>query len=376
MKKKVFLAFLGVLLLAGLLGGIKFLQVNRMITQGKQTVPPPATVSAVTVEADTWEQRLTAVGSLEAVQGVTVTAELNGKVVKIAFEPGTYVQAGDLLIQQDVSFETAQLRSDKATLALTKANFERSKELLAQKVTTQAAYDKALAEYRQAQAAIDNIRSTIAKKTIRAPFAGRLGIRLVNLGQILEGGQSIVSLQSLDPIFVNFFLPQEDVARIQKGFTVRISTDALPGDEIKGRITAISPQVDEATRNIRIQATVENLQERLRPGMYATVNVIMPDKDAVLVIPTTAVLYAPYSDSVFVLEKPVAEGQEAPAMTLRQQFVRLGDQRGDFVAVASGLKEGQTVVSTGVFKYRNGQKVVVDNTLAPRFSLSPRPQDR
>lgn len=376
MKKKVFLAFLGVLLLAGLLGGIKFLQVNRMITQGKQTVPPPATVSAVTVEADTWEQRLTAVGSLEAVQGVTVTAELNGKVVKIAFEPGTYVQAGDLLIQQDVSFETAQLRSDKATLALTKANFERSKELLAQKVTTRAAYDKALAEYRQAQAAIDNIRSTIAKKTIRAPFAGRLGIRLVNLGQILEGGQSIVSLQSLDPIFVNFFLPQEDVARIQKGFTVRISTDALPGDEIKGRITAISPQVDEATRNIRIQATVENLQERLRPGMYATVNVIMPDKDAVLVIPTTAVLYAPYSDSVFVLEKPVAEGQEAPAMTLRQQFVRLGDQRGDFVAVASGLKEGQTVVSTGVFKYRNGQKVVVDNTLAPRFSLSPRPQDR
>lgn len=376
MKKKVFLAFLGVLLLAGLLGGIKFLQIDRMITQGKQAVPPPATVSAVTVEADTWEQRLTAVGSLEAVQGVTVTAELNGKVVKIAFEPGTYVQAGDLLIQQDVSFETAQLRSDKATLVLKKANFERSKELLAQKVTTRAAYDKALAEYRQAQAAIDNIRSTIAKKTIRAPFAGRLGIRLVNLGQILEGGQSIVSLQSLDPIFVNFFLPQEDVARIQTGFTVRISTDALPGDEIKGRITAISPQVDEATRNIRIQATVENLQERLRPGMYATVNVIMPDRDVVLVIPTTAVLYAPYSDSVFVLEKPVAEGQETPAMTLRQQFVRLGDQRGDFVAVASGLKEGQTVVSTGVFKYRNGQKVVVDNTLAPRFSLSPRPQDR
>ena len=216
----------------------------------------------------------------------------------------------------------------------------------------------------------------IAKKTIRAPFAGRLGIRLVNLGQILEGGEPIVSLQSLNPIFVNFSLPQEDVARIQPGLTVRVATDALPGDEIEGRITAINPQVDEATRNIRIQATVENLQERLRPGMYATVSVILPDKDAVLVIPTTAVLYAPYSDSVFVLEKHMSEGKEPPTLTLRQQFVRLGDQRGDYVAVASGLKKDDIVVSTGVFKYRNGQSVVVDNTLAPAFSLSPQPPDR
>jgi membrane fusion protein (multidrug efflux system) len=379
MKKKVFLAVLGVLLVAGLLGGIKFLQIDRMIAQGKQFVPPPATVSAATVTAATWEQRLTAVGSLEAVQGVTVTAELSGKVVKIAFEPGAHVQAGDLLVQQDISSETAQMRADDATLALKKANYERSKELLAQKVTTRAAYDQALAEYRQAQAAIDNMRSIIAKKTIRAPFAGRLGIRLVNLGQVLEGGEPIVSLQSLDPIFVNFSLPQEDVARIEPGLTVRVSTDALPGEEIEGRLTAISPQVDEATRNIRIQATVENLQERLRPGMYATVSVILPTDDKVLVIPTTAVLYAPYSDSVFVLEKQPSEGsdaEETPALTLRQQFVRLGNQRGDFVAVVSGLKEGESIVSTGVFKYRNGQSVVVDNTLAPEFSLSPKPPDR
>jgi membrane fusion protein (multidrug efflux system) len=376
MKKKVFLAVFGILLLAGLLGGIKFLQIDRMIAQGKQFVPPPATVSTATVQAATWEQRLTAVGSLEAVQGVTVTAELSGKVEKIDFTPGAYVQAGDLLVQQDVSSETAQMRADDATLALKKANYERAKELLAQKVTTRAAYDQALAEYRQAQAAIDNIGSIIAKKTIRAPFAGRLGIREVNLGQVLEGGEPIVSLQSLDPIFVNFSLPQEDVARIAQGLTVRVSTDALPGDEIEGRITAISPQVDEATRNIRIQATVENLQERLRPGMYATVSVILPSGDKVLVIPTTAVLYAPYSDSVFVLEEQTSEGKETPALTLRQQFIRLGDQRGDFVAVTSGLQEGQSVVSTGVFKYRNGQSVVVDNSLAPAFSLSPEPPDR
>ena len=315
-------------------------------------------------------------GSLEAVQGVTVTAELSGKVAHIAFTPGSYVQAGDLLVQQDVSSETAQLRSAEATLALKEANYERAKELLAQKVATRATYDQTLAEYRQAQAAIENIRSVIAKKTIRAPFAGRLGIRLVNLGQILEGGEPIVSLQSLDPIFVNFSLPQEDVARIRPGLTVRVVTDALPGEEIEGRITAINPQVDEATRNIRIQATVENLQERLRPGMYASVSVILPDKDAVLVIPTTAVVYAPYSDSVFILEKQASEGKDAPALTLRQQFIRLGDQRGDFVAVASGLQEGDSVVSTGVFKYRNGQSVVVDNSLAPAFSLSPQPPDR
>ena len=376
MKKKVFLAFLGILVLAGVLGGIKFLQINRMVAQGKQFVPPPATVSSATVEAATWEQRLTAVGSLEAVQGVTVTAELSGKVVRIAFDPGAYVQAGDLLVQQDISSETAQLRADEATLALKKANHERSRELLAEKVTTRAAYDQALAEYRQAEAAIDNIRSIIAKKTIRAPFAGRLGIRLVNLGQILEGGQPIVSLQSLDPIFVNFSLPQEDVARIQLGLTVRIATDALPDEVIEGRITAISPLVDEATRNIRIQATVDNQKERLRPGMYAAVEVILPEADPVLVIPTTAVLYAPYSDSVFVVEDGPAEGEGAAALVLRQQFVRLGDQRGDFVAVTSGLKEGEAVVSTGVFKYRNGQRVVVDNTLAPQFSLSPKPQDR
>ena len=376
MWKKVVLALCGVLLLAGLLGGIKFLQIDRMIAQGKEFVPPPATVTASTVTAASWEQRLTAVGSLEAVQGVTVTAELSGKVVHITFTPGSYVQAGDLLVQQDVSSETAKLRSDEATLALKKANYERSKELLAQKVATRATYDQALAEYRQAQAAIEDIRSVIAKKTIRAPFAGRLGIRLVNLGQILEGGEPIVSLQSLNPIFVNFSLPQEDVARIQPGLTVRVATDALPGDEIEGQITAINPQVDEATRNIRIQATVENLQERLRPGMYATVSVILPDKDAVLVIPTTAVLYAPYSDSVFVLEKQMSEGKEPPTLKLRQQFVRLGDQRGDYVAVASGLKKDDIVVSTGVFKYRNGQSVVVDNTLAPAFSLSPQPPDR
>ena len=376
MKKKVFIAFGALLILAGVLGGIKFLQINRMIAQGKEFVPPPATVTTATVTSSEWERRLKAVGSLEAVQGVTVTAELRGKIEKIAFEPGARVEAGDLLVQQDISSEKAQRRADEATLALKKANHDRAKELLADNVVTQAAYDQALAEYKQAQAAIDNIQSVIAKKTIRAPFAGRLGIRLINLGQNLDGGEPIVSLQALDPIFVNFLLPQNQIAQIQPGLTVRITTDALPSEEIQGRITAISPLVEAATRNIRIQATVANHEERLRPGMFVDVDVILPEREDVRIIPTTAVLYAPYSDSVFVLEKKAAGDGQPESQVLRQQFVRLGAQRGDYVAVLSGVEEGDQIVSTGVFKYRNGQSVIVDNTLAPEFSLTPKPEDQ
>jgi membrane fusion protein (multidrug efflux system) len=376
MLKKVFLALVAVLLLAGALAGIKYLQISRMIAQGKEYVPPPATVTAAPVVAAEWEQRLTAVGSLEAVQGVTVTAEMSGKVAEIAFQAGSHVEAGDLLVQQDISSETAQLRADEAALALKKANYDRAKELLAQNVVTQAAYDQALAEYRQALAAIDNMRAVIAKKTIRAPFAGRLGIRLVNLGQILEAGQPIVSLQSLDPIFVNFSLPQNEISRVQEGLPVRITTDALPGEVVPGRITALNPQVDAATRNMGFQATVKNVEERLRPGMFAEVTVVLPEDNQVLMIPTTAVLYAPYSDSVFIVEEAQAEGKAEKVLTLRQQFVRLGNQRGDYVAVVSGLAKDEKVVSTGVFKYRNGQTVTVDNSLAPEFSLNPEPEDR
>jgi membrane fusion protein (multidrug efflux system) len=308
------------------------------------------------------------------VQGVTITAELGGKVTAIAFDPGAYVAAGDLLVQQDISSEEAQLRSDQATLALKKADHDRAKELLSQQVVTQAAYDQALAEYKQALAAIDNNRALIAKKTIRAPFAGRLGIRLINLGQNLEGGEPIVSLQAMDPIFVNFLVPQNQIAQVQLGLTVRVATDALTGEVLEGQITAINPQVEEATRNIRIQATVENQSERLRPGMFVNVGVVLPEQDTVLVIPATAVLFAPYSDSVFVVE-PQEGDTPQNALALRQQFVQLGEKRGDFIAVQKGLAAGQTVVSTGVFKLRNGMPVVVDNTLAPKFELAPRPEN-
>lgn len=375
MKKSLILAILGLLVLVGVLVGIKGLQIDRMIAQGKQFVPPPEPVTTTVARPEAWESLLTSVGSLEAVQGVIITAELTGKVVAIAFEPGVRVKVGDLLVQQDTSAEEAQLRAAEANVALRKTNLARIKRLLATKTVSEADYDNADAQFKEAEAQADNIRAIIRKKTIRAPFAGRLGIRLINLGQILNEGAAIVSLQSIDPIFANFFLPQQQFSEVRPGLTVRISADALPGQVIDGKITAINSEVDAATRNIRIQATLGNPQERLRPGMFVNVAVVLPVREKVLIIPATAVLHAPYSDSVFVVEGKHTQGDGQPAKVVRQQFVRLGEKRGDFIDVTSGLKAGETVVSTGVFKLRNGQAVFVDNGLAPEFKLKPKPED-
>ncbi len=375
MNKRLIWALVMVAVLVAVLGGIKGLQIDRMIAHGKQFVPPVETVTTAVASVQTWESVLTAVGSLTAVQGVTVTAELTGKVVQIDFKPGSLVKAGELLVKQDTSSEEAQLRAAEATVALARLNLERLGKLLSERTISQSQFDNAEASYKQAVAQSDNIRASVAKKTIRAPFAGRLGIRLVNLGQVINEGEAIVSLQSLDPIYVNFFLPQQQLSSIKAGLAIRVTTDALPGEVIEGRITAINPQVDAATRNIRVQATVANPEERLRPGMYANVAVVLPDRQKVLAIPATAVLYAPYSDSVFTVEDRPDPSSGQPLKVVRQQFAQLGDKHGDFVAVRSGLKEGDTIVSTGVFKLRNGQTVAVDNTLSPEFQLKPTPAE-
>ena len=375
MTKKIIFTILGVLVLIGTLGGIKGLQINRMIAIGSQSSPPPETVTTAVVQTESWEALVTSVGSLEAVQGVMLTAELPGKVMRIAFQPGTKVKAGDLLLQQDISSEQAQLRAAEATVALTKLELERSSKLLGKKAVAQAKYDSDDALHKQALAQIEGIRATIRKKTIRAPFAGSLGIRLVNLGQVINEGEPIVSLQTLDPIFVNFSLPQQQLAQVKPDLKVRVSTDALAGQVIEGEITAISPDVDVATRSIRVQATVANSQEHLRPGMFVNVAVVLPAREEVLAIPTTAVLYAPYGDMVFVVHEKQNEKDVQPVNVIRQKIVQLGEKRGDFVAIVSGLDNGETVVSTGVFKLRNEQAVVVDNTLAPAFKLTPKPED-
>ncbi|QQG65255.1 efflux RND transporter periplasmic adaptor subunit [Desulfobulbus oligotrophicus] len=370
--KPILLTILGVTLIVGVLAGIKALQIGTLIKQGKAVQIPPEVVTTTQVESQSWESLVTATGTLEAVQGVTVAAELTGKITDIAFEPGVLIKAGDLLVQQDIAAETAQLRSAEAAVALARVTFERTRKMLATKTVAEANYDNAEAQLKQALAQADIIRATIDKKTIRAPFSGRLGIRQVNIGQIIQENTPIVSLQALDPIFVNFLVPQQQLRQMQVGYTVRITSDALPnGWSVSGTITAVNPEVETSNRNIRVQATVTNPEDRLRPGMFVNVAVIQPEPEPVLAIPSTAVLYAPYSDSVFIVEEDTTPAHQV----VRHQFVRLGEQRGDFVAVVSGLDPRQTVVSTGVFKLRNGQAVVIDNSLAPEFKLNPQPKD-
>lgn len=358
----------------GGLGVVKGLQIGQMIAHGEAFVPPAQTVTVAEVDRLEWETSMTSVGSLEAVQGVTVTAELPGKVTRIDFEPGTKVNAGQLLVQQDISEERARLRVAQSRAQLTLKNLRRTRVLHKEKVVPDSDLDTTSAAYEQAAAEVDNIKAIIEKKTVRAPFSGRLGIRHVNLGEVLEVGQTIVSLQSLDPIFVNFQLPQQELNRLKTGLKVRLRLDADNTTELEGTITALNPEVNQNSRNIQVQATVENRDERLRPGMYARVAVVLPAKQAVLAIPATAVLHAPYSDSVFVVESK-EDSNGKTAWMLRQQFVQLGEKRGDFVAVNQGLENGQQVVSTGVFKLRNGMPVTIDNTLSPKFEVSPRPDN-
>jgi len=376
MIRKILFAFLLVAIVAGVLAGIKALQIRAMIDQTESFSMPAAVVSTVNATAASWDTVFSAVGSVTAVQGVTMTAEAPGKVVRIDFDSGDRVETGKVLAQLDITEETARLRALEAGENLARVNLRRIESLVAQRSTAKAEYDAALAEHRQILAQMDALKAFIAKKTIRAPFSGILGIRRINLGQNLGDSDVIVTLTRLDKVHVEFSLPQQQVASVLPGASVRVTTDALPGQSREGRLSTVEPLADSATRTVRMQAELDNPGEILRPGMFVNVGVVLPEKREVTLIPATAVLYAAYSDSVFVVEAAAqAEAGAAEGLTLRQQFVTLGERRGDFVAVERGLASGLVVVSTGVFKYRNGQPVVVDNTLAPEFEISPTPEN-
>jgi membrane fusion protein (multidrug efflux system) len=376
MIRKILFAFFLVAVVAGVLAGIKALQIRAMIDQTASFSMPAAVVSTVSATAASWDTVFSAVGSVTAVQGVTMTAEAPGKVVRIDFDSGDRVEAAKVLAQLDLSEETARLRALEAGENLARVNLRRIESLVAQRSTAKAEYDAALAEHRQILAQMDALKAFIAKKTIRAPFSGILGIRRINLGQNLGDSDVITTLTRLDRVHVEFSLPQQQVASVLPGATVRVTTDALPGQTREGRLSAVEPLADSATRTVRMQAELDNPGEVLRPGMFVNVNVVLPEKRAVTLIPVTAVLYAAYSDSVFVVEPTEsAEAGAAEGLALRQQFVTLGERRGDFVVVEKGLEPGRVVVSTGVFKYRNGQPVVVDNSLSPEFQISPNPEN-
>ncbi len=374
-----FAGVIGVILLVALpLGLTKYSQIQAMIRGGAEMAAnmPATVVTAAPAKADTWGNSLSAPGSLDAVQGVTVSAEVPGKVVKIAFEPGANVKAGDVLVQLDISTEQAQLAAAEATAKLGKANLDRARALRKDNTNSPAELDAADAEAKQAIAQAETIKAMIAKKTIRAPFAGRLGLRQVNLGQILREGDPVVNLQTVDPIYVNFSLPQQQLAQLAVGTDVVVTTDAAPGVNFEGKINAISPEVDALTRNVRVQATIKNRGDKLRPGMYANVSVVLPTQTSVLTVPVTAVLYAPYGDSVFIVDEKKDEKSGKTQMTLRQQFIRIGGARGDFVNVVDGIKPGEVIVTSGVFKLRPNMHVQIDNKLAPKAELSPKPENK
>jgi membrane fusion protein (multidrug efflux system) len=333
------------------------------------------TVTSATVKEEDWPPVLSAVGSVSAVQGAVVSSELGGVVSQIAFENGSTAKKGDLLVLLDASAEEAQLHSAEADLELARADLERSRGLATRKVISKAELDAAESKFKQKSAGVDQMRSMITKKTVRAPFDGQLGIRQVNIGQMINAGQQVVPLTSLDPVFADFALPQQHLGRLSTGLEVHVTTDALPGRVFIGKLTALNSMVDVATRNVALQATLENPDHVLRPGMFAKIDVVLPEKSRALVIPGSAISYAPFGDSVFVIEKKKDPKTGKESQVIRQQFVRVGEARGDFVSITTGLKAGETVVGTGVFKLRNGMAVTINNDLAPKPQVSPTPAD-
>ncbi len=353
--------------------GIKILQVGKMMSMPHTM--PPTTVSSVTVKEEDWAPRLTAVGSVSAVQGAVVSAELAGVVSEITFENGGEAKKGEVLMKLDASQEEALLRSAEAEAQLAQTDLERSRDLAMKKVVSSAELDSAQSKFRRLNAVVDQVRSSIAKKTLIAPFDGQLGIRQVNVGQMINAGQQVVPLTSLDPVFADFALPQQYLGQLTAGLEVHVTTDAIPGRVFNGKLTAINSMVDSSTRNITLQATLDNSDHALRPGMFAKAEVMLPEKHKTLVVPGSAISYAPFGDSVFVIEKKKDEKTGKESQVIRQQFVRVGEGRGDLVAITQGLKAGETIVSTGVFKLRNGMTVTINNDLAPNPQVNPNPID-
>ena len=348
----------------------------RSIAKGKamgaKFAPPPAAVTTVMVKAQTWQPVLRAVGSTRAVNGVIVSADLAGMVAEILFESGTPVRKGELLVRLDTKQEEAQLRSSEAKLVLARSEIERKRDLLAKKAIAQAEWDAARSQLTQMEAGVAEMKAGVSRKRIAAPFDGLLGIRQVNVGQYLDRGAAIVPLHSMDPIYVEFALPQQHLETLAVGKKLRASSAGLASETFEGEITAIDSQVDASTRNVTIQGTVANPAHKLRPGMFVDIEVLLPETPGVLAVPSSSIAYAPYGDSIYVVKE--ASGPDGkPARQVLQQFVKLGSKRGDQVAVLSGLKEGDEIVSSGVFKLRPGAAVQVDNSVQPGNELLPTP---
>jgi membrane fusion protein (multidrug efflux system) len=374
MLKRMSFMLAVVLVVIGSLGFVKFKQIEAATQNFKNFQPPPTAVTTIVAKQENWSSGLNAIGTVVAVQGVTVSADLPGIVDRIAFESGKSVHVGDVLVELDTRQERAQLAAAVAQRDLARVNFERLHGLVKDGVIPQADYDRAEAEQLSTEAKVVEIQATIARKTVRAPFSGTLGIRQVNLGQYLGAGTPVVPLQSLQPIYVNFGVPQEAARQVRNGSIVRITADDLPGRTFSGRVTAVDSVLDERTRNVQVQATVDNADSKLRPGMFVKADLSTGAARPVITLPASAISYAPYGDSVFVVTD-VKDRSGHTYRGVRQQFVKVEGSRGDQVAIVSGLNPGDEVVSSGVFRLRNGAAVQVNNKVQPENSPAPKPED-
>lgn len=373
MTKRMLLMLAIVIAFVAAIGSVKYFQIRKAMAQGASFQPPPEAVTTVIAKLEPWQTTLSAIGSVTAVQGVTVSADLPGLVEAISFESGQTVNTGDVLVRLDAKQERAQLAAAEAQLQLMRVDLERAKGMLSGGIISQATYDSAAAQYKQSDARAGEIRATIARKVIRAPFSGVLGIRQVNLGQYLQGGTPIVSLQALRPAYVNFTLPQQEIGMLPIGSQVEVTSDAIGGSET-GRISALDSTIDEATRHVRVQAMFQNTSGKLRPGMFVEAKLPRGKSAEVITLPASAISYAPFGDSVFIVED--VKGPDGKTYRgVRQQFVKLGGSRGDQVAVFTGVKPGEEVVTSGVFKLRPGAAVQVNNTIQPGNNPAPKPED-
>ena len=343
------------------LADMKALQFRAMMAMGAKMAPPPTTVTSAVVKEEDWAPVLSSVGSISAVQGAILSTDLAGTVDQVNFQSGGDAKKGDVLVKLVASQEDADLELARSDLA-------RAHDLAARKVISKAELDAAESKLKQKEGVAQH-------KEVRAPFDGQLGIRQVNVGQMIKEGQQVVQLTALDPVYVDFALPQQELAKISTGLEVRVHSDALPGREFKGKLTAINAMVDSITRNVSLQGTLDNADHALRPGMFAKIDLVLPEKHKTLVVPGSAISYAPFGDSVFVIEtkKDPKTGEET--RSIRQQFVKVGEARGDLIAITEGLKANDVIVGTGVFKLRNGTTVIVNNDLAPKPQEKPNPVD-
>lgn len=371
--KYIFCGVLACVLLGGLLFGVKYKQIRDYTIKMQSQVQPPVKVTSYTVKKSTWKNTIKAVGGLEATQGAMLSAEADGRVVQIAFDSGKIVKKDDLLVKLDTSVEEAELVGAKARLELSRLNLERQKALRGKNANSKMDLDNAESEFENSKAAVEQLEAIIKKKNITAPFDGIVGIRLVNVGQMITTGTNIVAVHTLDPLYVNFNLPEQDLAKIKIGNKINVNIDAFPDKTFEATLTAIDSYVDPKTRNILVQGTLSNPQNILRSGIYARVQVDLGNDREVKAIPISSINYSPYGNSVYVISK--AKDSKDPQRTAVSKFIRLGEKLGDMTEVLEGLEDGDEIISSATFKIMNNGSVIVDNTIQPSDEINPNPEN-